>query len=901
MTTALERLTAAAEAGDAATIRDVVAPLSEEERRALASVARDLVADAKRREIYGDDLAPAAYATYGLLGVSELRSLAWRARHLPPDIDVVLRRRAPERLQPIVTFLLAEVDDRAWRAVRVLVRDGVIPAPSSQAYTVGMLSATRYHDPADLIAADPGLVDDEIWRLFEVEGGGEDSLANHEKFFGDRWGTWFRASAAADPAVRERLLDVSLAAIARDFSAYRAGWFSRFHESLQPTDAERAGRGDAYLALLRSRIGPTVTFAVRALERVRRAGALDAERLLDLVGPVLADAPASTASAAVTLLGRCGGPPDRAATVLLEALAHGSADVHGAALGAIDRLVPGSDADLAQALRARLGDVAASRRKSAVALVERFGGSDAGSVAASDRTLPQVRPASRPTDPLDPSRALVPITTVEELVERMAALLENAESPDDLEGVLDGVSRLCDHRADDFDRLARPVARRARNLLGQRTPFSGHDPTADICCLAIAWIERETPPALDVADPIIPVVGVGAFLAARTHELALRVSTSNAGSLLSTPTHRGGWIAPMTLVERLRTTGGVAPRFDLVAALLRIGSSGRDDALRAATGLSGEPASAIRYALGGNETIGSTAGWWIAAARVRSPSTDDEAVERRHPRHGPDAGRAARVELGPEVEPAEGERRVSAFHVEPRLVRPIALDEPTVQQVAVHERWPVLAGDLALARWIDTVRPGYREPRAAVAAHQVGVNVDWWTAQWQERVPLEPYLDPWTPLGPMARLLVGTALGQREPGERGLAVDVIIAAVEDGRLDGAGLADGLTRTAERLVDRPRRWAIALDEVGSASASHAAVVREAIARTLPILVDRRPADIIDLLRLLQESTAEAEATVDPVARDALASLATSGGRIGRIARGLLPLVPPPVSRDSVSSP
>ena len=74
-----------------------------------------------------------------------------------------------------------------------------MPRPDRPSYTISMLAATRYKGAAPLIADDPGLLDAEVWRLFEVEGGGEDSLANHEKFFGDTWGDVFRDLAARDP------------------------------------------------------------------------------------------------------------------------------------------------------------------------------------------------------------------------------------------------------------------------------------------------------------------------------------------------------------------------------------------------------------------------------------------------------------------------------------------------------------------------------------------------------------------------------------------------------------------------------------------------------------------------------------------------------------------------------
>ena len=64
---------------------------------------------------------------------------------------------------------------------------------------------------------------------------------------------------------RNRLLDASLEALARDFSQYRAGWFSRFHEYMEPNFEERAARTEHYLGLLASPIPPTVAFAVKAL------------------------------------------------------------------------------------------------------------------------------------------------------------------------------------------------------------------------------------------------------------------------------------------------------------------------------------------------------------------------------------------------------------------------------------------------------------------------------------------------------------------------------------------------------------------------------------------------------------------------------------------------------------
>src|SRR6185369_14985216 len=288
--TAPDELRVAAAAHDEAAIRAILSPLPEADRADLAPIAREVVRAEVANGLEARHLGPMLVLAYGLLPVTEIRKLGWRSRHLRTDVADVLRRRSPERLGPIAEHLLENVGgEAAWRTVRPLVREGVLERPTTPAYTIAMLTMTRWRPASELVDSDPSLLDVEVWRLFEVEGGGEDSLANYEKFYGDTWGDAFRALAAADPGMRDRLLDASLAALGRDFSTYRAGWFSRFHESLAPTVAERAARAEAYLGLLRSRVGPTVSVAVAALKQVEGAGLLEPSMLLDRIGPVLSE------------------------------------------------------------------------------------------------------------------------------------------------------------------------------------------------------------------------------------------------------------------------------------------------------------------------------------------------------------------------------------------------------------------------------------------------------------------------------------------------------------------------------------------------------------------------------------------------------------------------------------
>lgn len=891
--TPAEAARAAAAAADEVGLRDLLAGLSEAERADLIPLARELVAADKKKGINAVfRLAPMLLMAYGTLPVSEIRKLGWRSNHVPKQLQDVLRRRAPERLIPIVEYLLDELDGRAWPIVRPLVREGIVPRPDRPSYTIAMLAGTRYRGAAELIAEDPGLLEVEAWRLFEVEGGGEDSLANHEKFFGDSWGTLFRELAAGDASMRRRLLDVSLSALARDFSTYRAGWFSRFHKSLAPTADERAERAGAYLGLLRSRVGPTVSLAVAALARIERAGRLPADLLLDRIGPVLTDGSAGTAKVGLDLVGRAGaGSPDdawRAAIAAVDALANASPEVQARAIALIGRLVRGTDDAVARVLADRLPDVAASQRSAAAGLLARLRGGDAAaavdsrpSVAESVQSTPSA--PMRPS-PIDPARAVEPLASVEVLVDIAVSVLETGEPADDLERVLDAVGRLAGDRSDESSRLTAAVAKRARTILGRResSVFTGFDARADIAAVLLAWATGELVEP-DTAHPSVDP-GAGAFLSARARELAERVAKGRTFIGVASPTHTGGWIDPSELVRRLADRQP-ASRLDLVAALLRLAPDGRDAALRAAAGLGDEVGAVVRYALGGDTPIGPTAAWWVAAARVRAPGEDDELVEKRHPRLGPDAGRAARIPL--RVRDPRPSFGGFGIEIEPSPSGDTSVDLPTVLMLRDPSSFfGTGRTEPSMLRWMATIQPGYREAWAAIGSLLMGRNVDWWSAEWANRVFLEPFVDPVTSIGPHARTLLGIALGAKEAGERGLATDVVRLALADGRLTASDLAAGLAAAAAADCDRPNRWSLSLTDVAAASREHAAAVAEAVAHTLPALADRPPARLVPILRLLDEQLASTSAMLAEDARPLVEGLGRAGGQASRLARSVL---------------
>jgi uncharacterized protein DUF6493 len=888
MTTA-ERLRAAGEAEDEAAVRTLLADMPEADRADLVPVAREIVAaQTKKGIVAAGHLAPMLLMAYGILPVSEIRKLGWRAHHLPKGLVEVLRNRAPERLVPIVEYLLDDLGGWAWRVVRPLVREGIVPRPDRPSYTLALLMGANYKGAAELMADDPSLLEVEAWRLFEVEGGGENSLANLEKFGGDPWGEVFRDLASRDPGMRGRLLDLSLAALARDFATYRAGWFSRFHESLAPTNDERAQRADAYLGLLRSRVGPTVSLAVAALGRIQRAGRLSSDAVLDRIGPVLAEGSAGTAKAALGLVGRAGaGSAEharRAAIVATEALGNASPDVQRQAIALIGRLVGEPDDAVARTIADRLPEVAASQRSAAAALLARLGGATTAAAPAASAVSEGGSSAPQRPSPVDPSRAIEPLSSLEALIDVAVSVLETGEPAVDLERVLDAVGRLAADRPKLFARLTAPIGKRARAILARRDsyPFIGFDARADVAAVLLGWATGELVDP-DRAHPSVDR-GAGAFLSARAREVAEAAVAGRSFVGVSAPTHIGGWIAPIELVRRLDARQP-ASTLDLVAALLRLAPEDRDAALGSAADLTGEAGAAVRYALGGDEPIGATAPWWVAAARVRAPGQDDASVEKRHPRLGPEAGRAARMRL--KVDDPRRYFGGPRLEIEPPASEGTSVDLPTVLMLRNPSTfYRTGQSGPAMFRWIGTIQPGYREVWSAVGTLLIGHNVDWWSAEWANRTFLEPFIDPVTSIGPHARTLLGIALGAKEAGERGLATDVVRLALADGRITAPDLAEGLTAAAAVVCDRPNRWALSLADVAASSDAHAAAVAEAVALSLPALAERPPAKVVPLLRLLDELLAGISAPVAADARPPLERLLQTGGQAGRLARSIL---------------
>lgn len=789
----------------------------------------------------------AAFATANLKQLLPMLRLVW----VWPSVGVaVLGDRKPAWTQDFADAL-CDVEWRhgmsgQWGLVRLLVRAGLCRAPRHDGYAVGMITGVWHSNPRNMVAAllaDKDLLKEDVWRLFEVEGTTDVGLTTHDKWKGDgAWAVGLLTLSKRGEISRARLLDASLAALARDFAQLRAGWFSRFHEALKPTPNERVERLDAYLRLVGSSIPPTVTFALDAIVVADKLKPQPAKRLLPHFAPALTAKSGGAVKSALQLLDRIAAREAAAraecAHLAVNALLHDSPEVQQRAFDLIDRYGDHNDVKLRAAIMEHRTAVVPSLRKRLLPW------SDAGK-PASKATVPE-RKKSIPSR-LDPARAIQPITGFDELLDRAAFVLENPGEVEEIERVLDAVVRLNRERPEDFAGRLAPMRKRAKGCLKQ--PYRGNNLIRKLLAAFFeSWAgqDAQTLAFQALEEDVRDSHRFLAVLVERLRAVAVASKRDLPLPLLSAPTHRGGWIAPQELVRRAgqwQQAGAIPDQWDQKISLLRLAPEDRGAALMKAAALRGEYADALRHALGAEKVkVGPTAGLWVAAARARAPFADDEAVEKRHPKLGPDAGRAATWTWG--VDDGGG----------------FVTSTPVVPKKVPGELLPVLLyanggyDDEPFWRWLAILCPSLREATFAYA----GAELLGWTDQpsfdptdGNHHVCLSALSDPHTPLRDMARFALAVGITAVRTEVVTSARDALVAAVEDGRLNTAEFGATLGRFMASRWARPARWAKVFKEVSRVSPMHEVAVAAIIERALRGDPTRAPRDLGALLALWHE--------------------------------------------------
>lgn len=759
----------------------------------------------------------------------------------------------------------------AFQPVRLLERLRLVDLDVDDTYVLALVSGLgdRWNrdDRAAALRADPELVERALWRVFEVEGGGEVSLTNVDKFSQAEasWQATFVELVGDGTLPRDRVLVECLAALQRDFSAYRAGWFAATYAVLEPTAEEQAEHQARFRQLLRSSIPATVTMAVKRLRALGKAGLLDDDETLVALGPALLAPVKGTAVEAVRLLDDVaarradlvGGVCDAAAV----ALGHPHADVQRAATRLLTR----------RGAAGRVLDRADDLEPSVQHLV---GVRPAG---------PQSRPdVDTPPGPV-PAAPMPALAVAGDLPGRLAALLEDAADPLEVEAVLAGLASCAEPSA------LRPLRKRAATVLA-RGPREG---------VQAGWLRGhlarlvlvaagEDPPELPVTDV------VQTFLARRLAEVAEVLAGARPPfGTLATPDSGDGFVDPTALLDRLAATTAPPRHHDLVAALLRLGPSGRADALGACVD-PGPVGAVLRHALGGPAPAGRLEGpvaWWVAAARSRRPlGTDDALTSAGLGGAGQARPLEARVALHGRpgsYEDARGTHSYTSWRWQVLVdgaVEASLADQPTAVGGHTFEGWGVPVAEDWVG-WSALVWPHDAE-HVLVGRVDAVLNAAASTEVSHDAVRvLDVLVRHPGRMGALAAETVAAGLAAHGRDQRARAVDAVLALVPTERLPVDALAAAMTRQAEMAV--ATRWAQSLRDVALASRSSHQVVVALLVAVLPEL-SAQHRGLHALLDLLREETLRGAGRVgDERLRAWLAGL-TGSSRAARTARELLAL-------------
>ncbi len=223
---------------------------------------------------YNSKLRAAELAAIAACSLSQLKHLGNGVVVAGPEVCAIFVAHRPKWLGDWAESAI-ENNPYNWPMIRYFMQLGLCRKPKSDNYVLGVLHGILDRNPwrnygrdeTTLVAA---LLDDDeflkrdIWRLFEIEGNGEHSLSAHDKYFrrpGRAWNHALVELSRLGELSRERLLDASLDSLSRDFAQFRAGWFSRFHDLMEPTSEEQRARTERYLGLLASSIPTTISWA----------------------------------------------------------------------------------------------------------------------------------------------------------------------------------------------------------------------------------------------------------------------------------------------------------------------------------------------------------------------------------------------------------------------------------------------------------------------------------------------------------------------------------------------------------------------------------------------------------------------------------------------------------------
>ncbi len=412
-------------------------------------------------------------------------------------------------------------------------------------------------------------------------------------------------------------------------------------------------------------------FAVEQLRKIEKFGLLDAHEAVVALPGIFGHKPKKYAKIAIEMLGRIAVDEELrtdAVNGAASGLMHPNKDIQQAALNVLEVHLQPDDAATIEAIELHLESIASTLKGKATALLKFEKNLPAKESAKCSATstefnesatpltfntskhekaasaIPEnVREVLRIGESLEAARlgsidlscrwsikempvlasasALVPIESVEELIDVTSAAVEKLDCADTADRILSGIVRLHLERPESFESMTKSLSKRACADYLERPSrgITGGCHGSSFSLLIGAWLDVKA----DEDGYFFIQTPIQRFLV----EVEQLVRSKTAYSLLSAATHSGGWIDPHIWIERLISAQKKEVDIlasDLERSCLRLAPDGRSEALKQAANLQSPMKALALAALGGDVKINQTLpnSVWFAALRARDAWID---------------------------------------------------------------------------------------------------------------------------------------------------------------------------------------------------------------------------------------------------------------------------------------
>jgi hypothetical protein len=835
--------------------------------------------------------------------------------------------------------------------IRAWVKTGVCRKPTVDGYyrmfawrLMRTRSAGHKSTPAPPISRqlldDPGLLED-VPGIFKIETIAFNTNSWLKRGAAPDHETWPEALvklSAEGQLDRAELLRLALDGLRLDFKQNQLSGLHRFYVQMGPTPQEMLQHQPDYIDLLCRPVGHVAKFAIDMLAKVEKRGALDTGPVLREIQGVFAREGKGNAIAALKLIERIaardeGADALAALSSAVDALRHSNADVQAKALALLEANTGRMDLSQLDLIAELESFVSASNRSRVRALVGEAAGAEPAAVARAAPTTAGAEAYCPISGDITRHRVLfadaqlTPITSVDALIDAVLHAVEVVDSPDQVELIIDAISRLADRPPADFEKRVAPILHRLQH---GRTGHNGLGAVRlgvglAVIDLIFSWacgreFRTESPHSKYYAedDAFVPTIS-------HLRDIADRAARREGRPLLSTPTHKGGWIDPIVWVGRLHELEHVSylsHTMDFRLSLLRLAPDHRPEALEQARALPGPTRRLAAFALGGDvpptKEDRSAYGVWISAARCRAPLADWSAAlaplgfedvwpdgltpaeygwrsSHKPGQHGQLRWKTPQLHIAVSCRSGEAKPQAPAG-LFPRLLtfvqRRLAIDWSELPSAALcrledaDKRY--YSGDLTttwVAQWSAHIWPqnpaGAQMKGASRLVQRIDEDSSNWTPGFGFLHSLFQKNRPW---GEAGHLLLCLGLVGKDADVKGLAVDALIEGIEGRAFDPGIFADVMTRLCKGQWVKLNRLSEGLLQVAQVSGLHAQLVSEALQAWLPHL-QFQERGAFHVLEVLSETQAIIQQPLAAPAQAALRSVRGSG-KAARLAKDLL---------------